>query len=67
MSEILLEELKRRLEDVQERLQAQDNAIIELKSLLSRAADALETQTRVYPGMGDPTASLIALLRKAAQ
>ena len=56
-------ELERRLGHLEEALQRQDNAIIELKALLTRAADALEDlvwKERLHQ-------PLIDELRKAAQ
>jgi hypothetical protein len=66
-------ELERRLQHLQGALQRQDNEIIELKALLTRAADALEfwmkdlaatEQQYVDAAMRDER--LIAELRKAA-
>ena len=57
-------ELERRLQHLEEALQRQDNAIIELKALLTRAADALENAN---PGWPKFHAGLIAELRKAAE
>jgi hypothetical protein len=59
-------ELERRLGHLEEALQRQDNAIIELKALLRRAADALETCSPLIGAEGD-TDKLIAELRKAAE
>jgi chromosome segregation ATPase len=66
---LICTELARRIKDAEEALQRQDNAIIELKALLTRAADALEEE--FGPGntdlmTKDPWA-LIAELRKAAE
>jgi uncharacterized coiled-coil protein SlyX len=64
VSKILQGELERRLQHLEEALQRQDNAIIELKALLTRAADALE-----WPGqlLQSDFRKLIAELRKAAE
>jgi hypothetical protein len=64
-------ELERRLGHLEEALQRQDNAIIELKALLARAADALEEEfgsanDPAY-GIKGPVHELIIDLRKAAQ
>jgi chromosome segregation ATPase len=61
---LICTELARRIKDAEEAIQRQDNAIIELKALLTRAADALDSW------MGDLPASdkhLVVELRKAAQ
>jgi hypothetical protein len=63
-------ELWRRLQDLEEALQRQDNSIIELKALLTRAADALEEEfgppnDPAY-GIKGPVHELIAELRKAS-
>jgi hypothetical protein len=61
-------ELERRLQHLEEALQRQDNAIIELKALLSRAADALEEGFgyRTLPRLRIKEQKLIAELREAA-
>jgi uncharacterized coiled-coil protein SlyX len=56
-------ELERRLQHLEEALQRQDNAIIELKALLTRAADALASCNLTMQEEYD----LIAELRKAAK
>jgi hypothetical protein len=61
-------ELERRLQHLEEALQRQDNAIIELKALLTRAADALEKSINLQTGRtAYNTVALIAELRKAAE
>jgi uncharacterized coiled-coil protein SlyX len=59
-------ELERRLQHLEEALQRQDNAIIELKALLTRAADALEKAGWIRITWEEWKA-LIAELRKAAK
>jgi hypothetical protein len=61
-------ELKRRLQYLKEALQRQDNATIELKSLLTRAADALEEEFGycIPPRLPTKEQQLIAELRKGA-
>jgi chromosome segregation ATPase len=58
---LICTELARRIKDAEEAIQRQDNAIIELKALLTRAADALE-----FTG-GKAFKSMVAELQKAAQ
>jgi hypothetical protein len=70
-------ELERRLQHLEEALQRQDNAIIELKALLIRAADALDIMTQFLLISDVPleweenkrreNTALIAELRKAAE
>jgi hypothetical protein len=61
-------ELERRLGHLEQALQRQDNAIIKLKALLTRAADALERVDKNWPNEDyGADAKLIAKLRKAAK
>jgi hypothetical protein len=66
-------ELERRLQHLESALQRQDNAIIELKALLTRAADALEATrkfgfiSREVLDANGITEDLITELRKAAE
>jgi septal ring factor EnvC (AmiA/AmiB activator) len=64
----LIRELRRRLQHLEEALQRQDNAIIALKALLTRAADALERVDKNWPNEDyGADAKLISKLRKAAE
>jgi hypothetical protein len=60
-------ELERRLQHLEEALQRQDNAIIELKALLSLAADRIYMWVDAGLDPSLETKELIAELRKAAQ
>jgi hypothetical protein len=59
-------ELERRLQHLEEALQRQDNAIIELKALLRRAADRIYMWVDAGLDPSLETKELIAELREAA-
>jgi len=60
-------ELERRIQHLEEALQRQDNAIIELKALLTRAADRIYMWVDAGLDPSIETKELIAELRKAAE